>query len=200
MTPTLWGKRLAFSCLACGRTSVHELEFANGESPLQCEHCSAWQAAPTNGEPIPADRIVIARSPQRIMKRGALAAIDHPVFGLSIKRIVAIPGDVIAFEGETVVVNGKPVPSPNRSNHLQQPAAATAPASIDAGRGNERNWRLESGEYFVLGDNRAVSIDSRNPRFGLVRSDQIRGLVVEIRPAIPAGPLADAKRSRSAAK
>lgn len=50
-----------------------------------------------------------------------------------------------------------------------------------------------AGGYFVTGDNPLESIDSRNPRFGILSHNQIRGIVVKI---LPSRPLAVAKRSR----
>ncbi len=44
----------------------------------------------------------------------------------------------------------------------------------------------DNGKYFVLGDNQQISVDSRDAEFGLIPSDQIRGIVVKIMPAIPA--------------
>lgn len=142
MSPTLRAGRTYFPCLECGRLREFELDEETQVSVFRCTHCSTWQRARKPVDRIPADRVVLTSGfHERDLKPGAIVAIDHPIFGLTGKRITRV---------------------------------------------------LPDG-YFVVGDNPVESIDSRNPRFGLVSRQQICGIVVKVLPAIP---LAPAKRSR----
>lgn len=66
---------------------------------------------------------------------------------IAVKRVVGLPGETIAIEEDTLLVNGEPVPEsfPRRSS--------LRPMS-------ERT--VEPGCYFLLGDNRPASRDSRS--------------------------------------
>ena len=79
-----------------------------------------------------------------------------------VKRVVALPGDAVAMERGTVIRNGRIV-------YEDLP---------DEMRTNESfpTYRLGADEFFVLGDNRPVSVDSRE--FGPVRRDCFVGEVV----------------------
>jgi signal peptidase I len=69
-----------------------------------------------------------------------------------VKRIVGLPGERVQIRSPAVWINGKPLTPP----HEQQ--FGPAPGQ-DWGDSDE--FLLGPGEYFVLGDNSAVSIDSR---------------------------------------
>jgi signal peptidase I len=66
-----------------------------------------------------------------------------------IKRIIGLPGDVVAIEDGRVVVNGQRLEEP----YVQFPADYTYP-------GDDLAVLVPSDSYFVLGDNRPVSADS----------------------------------------
>jgi signal peptidase I len=84
-----------------------------------------------------------------------------------IKRVIALPGDEVRIDDGSVFVNGE---------RVDEPYIASAG---DAGAEEERRSRLceriESDHYFVLGDNRDHSSDSRE--FGQVPRDLLRGRV-----------------------
>jgi len=80
-----------------------------------------------------------------------------------IKRLVGVPGDTIRIEGNTLMVNGKPVQEP----YIHEPMRSFAP----------QTWNLKDDEYFVLGDNRNFSKDSRDPSIGPIKFDRIVGKV-----------------------
>jgi len=68
--------------------------------------------------------------------------------GTYVKRIVGLPGEVVSERDGVAYIDGKqlaePYVDPHRRDHMT------------------RSWpRLPAGEYFVMGDNRAASCDSR---------------------------------------
>lgn len=82
-----------------------------------------------------------------------------------IKRIIGVPGDHVKVENNKVYVNQMPIDE-----------AYLAPGTqIFAGRVTAEGQDLivPEGEYFVLGDNREHSLDSRN--IGFIPKDKITG-------------------------
>ena len=80
-----------------------------------------------------------------------------------IKRIVAEPGDVLELtEDGALLVNGE-----------EESGRMTAGATLSASDGVEFPYTVPEGCYFVLGDNRENSQDSRV--FGAVRKEEITG-------------------------
>lgn len=61
-----------------------------------------------------------------------------------IKRVIAVPGDEVVIENETVIVNGQLLSEP----YINGPPKYSG------------DWTVPEGEYFVLGDNRNNSSDS----------------------------------------
>ncbi|MFH1451212.1 MAG: signal peptidase I [bacterium] len=87
-----------------------------------------------------------------------------------IKRIIGLPGETVAIEdGKIIVYKGEKAELLDESKYLSQLENTTA---------LNENFRetLGEDEYFVLGDNRAVSYDSR--RWGAVPGENIIGRVV----------------------
>ena len=81
-----------------------------------------------------------------------------------IKRAIGLPGDTIELRDGAVLVNGL---------LLAEPYVNGAPTLC----GNYcRPFTLAPNEYFLLGDNRANSLDSRS--FGPIPADQLVGRVV----------------------
>ncbi|MBN1269598.1 MAG: signal peptidase I [Kiritimatiellae bacterium] len=74
------------------------------------------------------------------------------------KRVLGVPGDRVAFEHGTLVVNGTPVSEP----YVVLDGAWNMPAVT-----------LGPGEYFVAGDNRSMPLDAHT--LGTVRRDRIAG-------------------------
>ena len=86
---------------------------------------------------------------------------------LIIKRIIGTPGDTVEItENQQILVNGKPIRENWQSTGEISQGRAYLPIT------------LADNEYFVLGDNRSVSIDSRNEEIGNIQKEHILGIVV----------------------
>jgi len=81
-----------------------------------------------------------------------------------IKRVIGIPGDTIEIREQTIYVNGTRLREP----YLLDKCSVTA--CFDG------FWQLDMDEYFLMGDNRNLSYDSR--AFGAVQFNQILGQAV----------------------
>lgn len=80
-----------------------------------------------------------------------------------IKRVIAVPGDTIDIRDGKVYVNGEVLDESYIKGNTM-PKGARLPATI------------EEGYYFVMGDNRPHSSDSR--LIGLIEQDRIKGKAV----------------------
>ena len=91
-----------------------------------------------------------------------------------IKRIIGLPGDTVSLENGRVFVT-RPGESPVRIEEpyvVTDPDGSTAPTIPRDGEGT-REWTVPEGSYFVMGDNRPQSQDSR--AFGPITQDLILG-------------------------
>lgn len=83
------------------------------------------------------------------------------------KRVIALGGDTVEAKDRRVVLNGQVLNEPF-VQHLE---------SSDAGKDLDSFGpvTVPAGKYFVMGDNREMSFDSRSPGFGFVDSEAIMG-------------------------
>lgn len=108
------------------------------------------------------DIVVFARPPRDTQCTG-------PESDDLVKRVIALPGQTIYSAGGKVFVNGRALPE----KYLPSPD----PLGRDIPDANSRHpYKVPAGDFYVLGDNRAVSCDSRY--WGPVKGSTIVGKVV----------------------
>lgn len=127
-----------------------------------------------SGQRMLVNRFVYARADSGLL--GAIAGDDgyifhgpqrgdiiifHPPGGFDtdfVKRVIGVPGDTVDIRRGEVLVNGV---KEAYSDQVTTPQGRSFPLTVP------------EGEYFVLGDNRRVSNDSRN--WGFVEADSLVG-------------------------
>lgn len=123
-----------------------------------------------NGERLLVNRFVYARSGLNLMgqenylfhgpQRGDVVVFKPPIGNETdfVKRVIGIPGDIIDIDGADVYVNGE------KTEYVDEPTSR---------RREDYPLVVPEDMYFVLGDNRSASNDSRN--WGFVSADSIEG-------------------------
>ncbi|MBI4123247.1 MAG: signal peptidase I [Parcubacteria group bacterium] len=99
----------------------------------------------------------------RTLDRGEVIVFRNPENESEyfIKRVIGLPGEVVSISDGRVHVDGRPL----RETYLPSDRESIG----------ETDFILGSDEYFVMGDNRAQSRDSRS--WGALRRDKVVGLV-----------------------
>lgn len=113
---------------------------------------------------------------------------------LIVKRVIGMPGDSIRFENDALYINEEVVDEPYLAEYLaafkedklqsiysynksfQNRAAAATAFTLDANGYPSLSYVVPEGHYFLMGDDRLVSLDSRN--VGPFTKANIKGEVV----------------------
>jgi signal peptidase I len=107
------------------------------------------------------ERVIVDKVSYRL---GAPQRGDIVVFGVAsepkdlIKRLIGLPGETVEVSNGTVYIDGQPLAEP----YIESPSSDVYSAR-----------KLGANEYFVMGDNRANSRDSRS--FGPIQVENMIG-------------------------
>lgn len=105
-------------------------------------------------------------------ERGDVIVFQKPNHDDFIKRIIGLPGDEVNIKEGKVYINGEQL---NELGYLNKSVQTPGGAFIEEG---ESSREVPQGHYFVLGDNRTRSHDSRTVDIGFVKEDWIKGKVI----------------------
>ena len=115
---------------------------------------------------IPGDRILANKLgiSTRTIHRGDVIVFRNPENRRQtfVKRIVGLPGDTVEVAERELLINGEV------QHRLQKNATPNPPAK-------RSKQTVPAGSYYVMGDNRDLSKDSRN--FGFLSHGEITGVV-----------------------
>ncbi|MCY9548668.1 signal peptidase I [Lysinibacillus xylanilyticus] len=92
-----------------------------------------------------------------------------------IKRIIGLPGDKIEYKDDQLYINGEKYSEPYLDQYkkeLKDSGSLTYDFTLEQILGETT---VPEGDYFVLGDNRRVSKDSRVPEVGFIPKEKIMG-------------------------
>lgn len=82
-----------------------------------------------------------------------------------VKRVIGLPGETVRIEENRIYINGEVL----EENFGKDPMENAGIAANEITLGED--------EYFVLGDNRIISMDSRNAAVGVVKKEELVGVV-----------------------
>jgi signal peptidase I len=123
------------------------------------------------------DRVLVQKAffSWRDVREGEIVVFSHPPLdncpgpqeGDLVKRVIALPGQTIYSSGNSIYVNGRLLAEPYLPQYdpLGPPIASS-----------QHPYRVPPGDFYVLGDNRSDSCDSRF--WGPLKGSSIIGKVV----------------------
>jgi len=106
-------------------------------------------------------------------QRGDIVVFQKPGFNDFIKRVIALPGDTIQIKDGKVLVNSIQL----NEDYLDASIFTKGGSFIDE---NDQPKVLGQDQYFLMGDNRSNSHDSRYVDIGFVKREWLKGKVLII--------------------
>jgi len=131
-------------------------------------------------------------------KRGDVVVFRYPVDPKVnfIKRLIGLPGDTISYRNKELYINGELVEEQARNRYTHENVKCSMPRSDamlfdetmgdvihgilehENSGGRNGQWQVPEGHYFMMGDNRDRSNDSRE--WGFVPEQNLMGRAVGI--------------------
>jgi signal peptidase I len=133
------------------------------------------------------DRIVVDKLSYHLhgVDRGDIVVfrrppLEHAAYADLVKRVIGLPGDRISSVDGRIYINGHPLAEP----WLPTPLPVSSPSPLPDAFSLNHPYVVPAGEYYMMGDNRTDSEDSRY--FGPIPKSLIVGKM-----AFKAWPLSD---------
>ena len=124
------------------------------------------QIAGTSMEPSLKDGDIVVLAKTDRLNNGDLCAFYYSN-KILIKRIIAVPGDYIWLESDgTVFLNGNQLDEP----YVEEKALGECDIEFP--------YQVPENSYFMMGDHRETSIDSRSTSIGCIAESQIIGKII----------------------
>lgn len=139
---------------------------------------SVLQVRGNSMEPTMTDGELVLATHSNNFKQGEISAFYYNN-KILLKRVIAFPGDWVDITSQgAVFVNGELLQEDYLDHHELGKCDITFP------------YQVPENRYFVLGDNRGVSIDSRSNAIGTVSEEQLIGnAVFRVWPLSSFGPI-----------
>jgi signal peptidase I len=160
MAPALEGPHATYRCATCQEVFSLGLDLGAPELAAACPKCGRLVERAESVD-VTGDRLLVDRTAflLRRPRRWEVVVFRSPVEGASlvVKRVVGLPGEMVAIVGGDLLVDGV---------RIEPPGDLPCPLRFGLRYGDHDKlrdgWRLGPNEYFVLGDNAEISDDSRN--------------------------------------
>lgn len=97
---------------------------------------------------------------------------------LWVKRVIALPGERVCWRDDVLLIDGEPVAEPFLDEGYMEEVRTTL--QRDAFTADMEERTMGADEYFLAGDNRPFSLDSRNLQVGPFQREDIvaNGLLI----------------------
>ena len=135
---------------------------------LESVTVSGWSMAPSLRD---TDHYILNRwiYHVRAPERQEIVVIRDPeTQGLAVKRVIAGAGDLVFLKQGAVYVNGR---------RIAEPYLPAGIRTFPAGQSGTKLFKCGPDQYFVLGDNRMNSVDSRT--YGPVVRSSVLGMIIQ---------------------
>lgn len=118
------------------------------------------------------DRVVVSTVSQ--IDRFDVVVFNDPADNTVVKRVIGLPGESIRYTEEQLYINDEPIDEPflNQPEIENYPGVWTSDYVLSHG---DDEAVIPEGEYFLMGDNRRFSFDSRF--YGSIEESKIIGEV-----------------------